>query len=71
MGLDYGAKVTPHVFLLDKDRKVAYIGAVDDNNNPKAAKVKFVRDALDALLAGKEPPKTQTEARGCTIKYDK
>jgi len=71
MGHDYGAKVTPHVFLLDKDRKVAYIGAVDDNNNPKAVKVKFVRDALDALLEGHQPPKTQTEARGCTVKYDK
>jgi peroxiredoxin len=71
MGHDYGAKVTPHVFLLDKDRKVAYIGAVDDNNAVKRVKVKFVRDAIDALLAGKEPPKTDTEARGCTVKYDK
>jgi len=71
MGHDYGAKVTPHVFLLDKDRKVVYIGAVDDNNNPKRVKVKFVRDALDALLEGQQPPKTQTEARGCTVKYDK
>jgi len=71
MGHDYGAKVTPHVFLLDKDRKVAYIGAVDDNNNAKKVKVKFARDALDALLEGHQPPKTQTEARGCTVKYDK
>ncbi len=70
MGHDYGAKVTPHVFLLDKDRKVAYIGAVDDSNNPKGVKVKFVRDAIDALLEGKQPPKTDTVARGCTVKYD-
>jgi peroxiredoxin len=70
MGHDYGAKVTPHVFLLDKDRKVAYIGAVDDNNAVKRVKVKFLRDALDALLEGQQPPKTQTEARGCTVKYD-
>jgi len=70
MGHDYGAQVTPHVFVLNGDRKVAYIGAVDDNNDAKKVKVKFVRDALDALLKGEKPPKTATTARGCTIKYD-
>jgi peroxiredoxin len=71
MGYDYGAKVTPHVFVLDKDRKIAYIGAVDDNNNPKRVQEKYLRDALDALLAGKKPPEAETRARGCTVKYEK
>jgi peroxiredoxin len=71
MGYDYGAKVTPHVFVLDRKRKIAYIGAVDDNNNPDKVEVKYLRDALDALLAGEKPPKAETKPRGCTVKYDK
>jgi peroxiredoxin len=70
MAHDYGAKVTPHVFVLDKDRKVVYIGAIDDNNNPKAAQKHYLRDALDAVLAGKKPDPAETKARGCTVKYE-
>jgi len=70
MGHDYGARVTPHVFVLDKDRKIAYVGAVDDNNNPKKAEKKHLRDALDALLAGKKPATAETKARGCSVKYE-
>lgn len=68
---DYEAKVTPHLYILDKDRKVAYIGALDDNNSAKQVKDKYARDALDAVLAAKEPPKAETTARGCTIKWKK
>ena len=71
MGYDYGARVTPHIFVLGKDRKLAYVGAVDDNNNPKKVEAKHLRDALDALLAGKKPPQAETKARGCTVKYEK
>ncbi len=70
IGRDYGATVTPHVFVLDKDRKVAYVGAVDDAQNPKRVKEHFLRDALDALLAGKKPPKPVTMQFGCAIKYE-
>ncbi|OHB71537.1 MAG: hypothetical protein A2V70_08180 [Planctomycetes bacterium RBG_13_63_9] len=70
IGRDYGATVTPHVFLLCKDRKIAYMGAIDDNINPKQVKTHFLRDALGAVLAGKEPPKTATKAVGCSIKWD-
>ncbi len=70
IGRDYGATVTPHVFVLDKDRKVAYVGAVDDAPNPKRVKEHFLRDALDALLAGKRPPKPVTMQFGCSIKYE-
>jgi peroxiredoxin len=69
-GHAYGAKVTPHVFVLDKDRKLAYMGAVDDNQQVKRVKTHYLRDALDALLAGKKPPKEVTQQFGCSIKYE-
>ena len=71
MAHDYGAKVTPHVFMLDKDRKVVYVGAVDDNNNAEKAETHYLRDALDAVLAGKKPPQESTRPRGCSVKYEK
>ena len=70
MGHDYGAMVTPHVFLLDRDRKIAYIGAVDDNMQPAQVKDSYLRDALDSLLAGKKPPQEKTTAVGCGIRYE-
>ena len=69
-GRDYGARVTPHVFVLDKDRKVAYIGAIDNNMSADKATKHYVREAIDALLAGKKPFETKTDAVGCGIKYD-
>jgi len=70
IGRAYDAKTTPHVFLLDKERKLAYQGAIDDAMNPEKAKEHYVRDALDALLAGKTPSITSTLPRGCSIKWD-
>ncbi len=71
----YGATRTPHVFILEKvdnDLIVRYIGAIDDNHEDEAAvKVKYVEDAVDALLAGKQPPVAETRAIGCTIKVQK
>ena len=69
IGHDYGATVTPHVFVLDKDRKIAYIGAVDDNMNADKVKTHYLRDAVDALLAGKAPPRAVTTQFGCGIRY--
>jgi len=71
IGHDYGAEVTPHVFVLDQQRKIAYMGAIDDSQNPEKVKTHYLRDALDALLAGKEPPRTVTKHFGCSIKYEK
>ncbi|MGF1556741.1 thioredoxin family protein [Paucihalobacter sp.] len=68
----YGATKTPHVYILQKTQKgneVRYIGAIDDNyQDAKAVNVKYVEDAIDALLAGKEIKETKTRAIGCTIK---
>jgi peroxiredoxin len=70
-GLAYGAAVTPHVFVLDKDRKIAYMGAVDDNMKADKVQARYLRDALDSLLAGKRPTIDNTDAVGCSIKYEK
>jgi peroxiredoxin len=67
---DFGATVTPHVFVLDKDRKIAYMGAVDDNMKEKEAKKHYLRDALDAVLADKKPPEETTKQFGCSIKFE-
>jgi peroxiredoxin len=70
IGHDYHAKVTPHVFVLDKDRKIAYMGAVDDSQQAGQVEKHHLRDAIDALLAGKKPPEAVTRQFGCGIKYD-
>lgn len=69
-GHAYGAKVTPHVFVLDSERKIAYIGAIDDNIDVSKVKRNYLRDALDALLANKAPQTAETKAFGCSIKYE-
>jgi peroxiredoxin len=69
IGKAYGAAVTPHVFLLDKDRKIAYMGSIDDNQNAEKVSKNFLRDAIDAVLSGKAPETTETRQFGCGIKY--
>lgn len=68
----YGATKTPHVYILQKTQKgnvVKYIGAIDDNYQDAAAvKVKYVENAVDALLSGNDVKETKTRAIGCTIK---
>jgi peroxiredoxin len=69
-GIDYGATCTPHVFVLDKDRKLAYTGAIDDSMQADSVKKQYVRAALDAILAGKEPETATTRQQGCGIHYE-
>jgi len=68
----YGATKTPHVYVLQKTAKgnvVKYIGAIDDNYEDAAAvKTKYVENAVDALLKGKEVGVKETKAIGCSIK---
>ena len=68
---DYGATYTPEFFVLDAQRKIAYMGALD--NSPAADKVteQYVAGALTALLAGKQPLKTETVAIGCRIRLER
>jgi peroxiredoxin len=67
---DYGAEVTPHVFLLDGNRQLAYVGPVDDNVDGASVSKQYLRDAADAVLAGKTPETTAAEPVGCSIKYE-
>jgi peroxiredoxin len=69
IGREYGATVTPHVFVLDGARKVAYMGAIDDKTADKATK-HYVRDALDAILAGGKVATAETKPAGCGIQYE-
>lgn len=65
----YGATRTPHVYLLDKDRKVQYIGTIDDNYaDAEAVEVQYLKDAIEALMQGQKPEPDFTKAVGCTIK---
>ena len=67
----YGAMFTPEFFILDADRKVVYMGGMDDNSNPKLVKETNLEPAMAALLIGEKPPKTETLARGCRIRWAK
>ncbi len=71
IGLAYGATKTPEAYLLDSDRKLVYHGAIDDSQDPAKIKVNHLREAIDAVLAGKEPPKAEVNAFGCGIQYEK
>ncbi|MBK9984638.1 MAG: thioredoxin family protein [Saprospiraceae bacterium] len=65
----FGATRTPHVYLLDANRYVRYIGAIDDNaQNPAEVSVKYLENAIAALKAGNNPDPSETKAIGCTIK---
>ena len=61
---------TPHVFIFDAQRKLRYQGRIDDNERESLVKSRDTRNALDALLAGKEPPVTTTKVFGCSTKWD-
>ncbi len=68
----YGATKTPHVFLLDKDMVVRYIGAIDNNaRDASAVTEKYLEKAIEALEAGQMPDPNFTKAVGCTIKAKK
>ncbi len=65
----YGATKTPHVFLLDADKKVRYIGAIDDDaRDASAVSEKFLENAISALEKGEDPTPATTKAIGCSIK---
>lgn len=68
----YGATKTPHVFLLDKNQTVKYIGAIDDNvDSASEVKEKYLENAITALESGKTPSPETTKAIGCSIKAKK
>lgn len=63
------ARTTPHVFLFNKDMKLAYKGAIDDNvENSKKVVAPYVKDAISNLVSGKEIDPAETKPVGCSIK---
>lgn len=66
---DYGAIFTPEFFVLSKERKVVYMGAMDDSTDPAGVKIRYVEDAIAAAKKGEKPAVTETIARGCRVRY--
>jgi peroxiredoxin len=64
-----GSERTPEVFLFDRGRRLVYHGAIDDDRDETAVEQHYLRDALDAVLAGEEPAVSETPALGCTVKW--
>lgn len=65
----YGAAFTPEFFVLDKDRRVAYMGGMDDNSDAAKVKASYLAPAVEAVLKGEKPETQETVARGCRIRY--
>jgi thiol-disulfide isomerase/thioredoxin len=66
----YGPVATPHVFIFDKSRKLRYQGRIDDVEKPtKTPNTQDTRNAIEALLNGKEPGTATTKVFGCSIKW--
>jgi peroxiredoxin len=69
-GKSFGAKTTPHMFVVDKDGKVAYNGAIDDDpQGNKETRTNYVKLAVDSILEGEPVATTTTKSYGCSVKY--
>ena len=69
IGKKYGAKVTPHMFVIDKNGTLAYAGAIDNSKGSNLGDTNYVLTAVNELLAGQTVTTTETKAYGCGIKY--
>ena len=73
VGKMYGAKTTPHMFVIDKEGKLVYQGAIDSKATPNTADLdtaeNYVKVALDNSMAGKPVSTTSTKPYGCSVKY--
>jgi hypothetical protein len=66
----FGATRTPEAFLFDKDGKLVYHGTIDDNaNEPSKVKDKYLENALNEVVTGKDVSLAETKALGCGIKF--
>jgi peroxiredoxin len=73
VGKSYGAKTTPHMFIIDAQGKLVYRGAIDSTSSTDADDIptskNYVAAALDEILAGKPVSTSSTEPYGCSVKY--
>lgn len=65
----YDAKTTPDIFVLDAEGTLRYRGAADADYDDPSQGAAWLRDALDAVLAGRDPEIPETEPKGCSIKW--
>ena len=57
------------MFVFDGDRRLVYHGAIDDSRDETTVTQQYLRDALDAVLEGREPPIAETPPSGCSVKW--
>lgn len=69
IGKAFGAAFTPEFFVLNRARKVVYMGSMDDSSMESAVKNNYIEPALEAALAGKVPHRAEAPAIGCRIRY--
>ncbi|MFN3728223.1 MAG: redoxin family protein [Fimbriimonadaceae bacterium] len=73
VGKMFDAKTTPHMIIIDKDGSIKYDGAIDSNRSADAGTIpgatNYVREALNAVLAGKPVATAKTQPYGCSVKY--
>ncbi len=65
----YGVLATPHIFIFDRQRKLSYVGRIDDGEDEEQVKSHDTRNAVDALLAGEPVSVPKTRVRGCSTKW--
>lgn len=65
----YGPERTPEVFLFDGGRRLVYHGAIDDSRDEDEVSQRYLREAIDAVLEGREPDPRETPAVGCSVKW--
>ncbi len=69
VSLAYGPARTPHVYIFDRQRKLRYMGRIDDSEKPHLVKTKDTRNAIEALLRGRKVSVEETPTIGCSIKW--
>jgi peroxiredoxin len=65
----WGAKVTPHVYLLDSEHRLRYQGAPDPDYQDPAHNASWLREAIDAVLMNEQPSRPETDPVGCSVKW--
>lgn len=69
IGKAFGAAFTPEFFVLDRDRRIVYMGGMDDSSNVNSVKSAYLVPAVEAALAGQKPDVAESPAIGCRIRY--
>lgn len=69
IGKAFGAAFTPEFFVLDRQRRVVYMGGMDDNSQAGEVKAHYLEPAVEAALAGKKPATAEAPAIGCRVRY--